>query len=81
MIADFYYRRVDQLRKEVVCLGKRLDAATTPEEVNLVATQVRDLRTRVRRMCDELDIFTDGSESLDCMVGRIMRTLSGKDTP
>ncbi|AON96996.1 hypothetical protein BI081_gp111 [Mycobacterium phage Tonenili] len=79
MIADFYHRRVGRLREEVLCLGKRLDAATTPEEIELVSTQVRDVRTRVRRLCDELDIFTDGSESLDCMVGRIMRTLSGED--
>jgi hypothetical protein len=70
-----YRRQVDGWRCELKRLGHRLDAAINSDEVHHVSNHVSDLKVRVRRTCDELNLSTNGTESLDRLVSKIMKVI------
>lgn len=72
---QFWQRRINCWRAELVALGKRLDAPRHEDEVFHVVTAVKDLRVRMRRSCDELGIVTDSSDSLDRLINRILKVI------
>jgi hypothetical protein len=70
-----YQRQITCWRAEVAQLGKRLDVALWQDEMVLISTLVKDLKVRVRRTCDDLKIPTTGTESLDKLVGKVMKAV------
>ena len=71
-----YLRQIDGWRQELKQLGHQLDEAKFSHEHEMVHLMVKDLGVRMRKVCDELGVFTDGTESLHALIRRIMNRVS-----
>lgn len=72
-----YERQVQGWREELKQLGMQLDEAKFDHEIEIATVMVKDLKVRMRMVCDELGISTDGSESLHTLVRKILDKLDG----
>lgn len=71
-VKDSYQRQIKCWRAELWMLGQRLDRARWDDEAVYVSTQVRDMRMRVRKACDELGIPTFDEDTIDTLIRKIV---------
>ena len=71
-----YQRQIDTYRDELLILGRMLDSAEDNIDVEAATMMVKDLRVRARKLCDELGIYTDGTESMNTLVHRILEKIA-----
>ena len=74
-LKDSYQHQVDCWVEELKRLGHRLDHARWEDEASYISAQVRDLRMRVRKVCDELGVYTDNNDTIDRLIRKILEKL------
>lgn len=70
--ASSYQRQVTSWCAELQRLGERLNHVRWADETAYVCVQVRDLRVRIRKVCDELGLYTDDTETIDSLIRKIL---------
>lgn len=75
-LKNSYLRQVKSWRCEVKSLGARIDAAQTKEQLRACTDHLAEMRVRVRLLCDELDIPTNSTETLDELIRLVLKRVN-----